>query len=57
MSEKKMKKCGECGKEIKGEGKTVWKEGKLIMRYCEKCYNKPEVNERIRKMAAKNSHY
>ena len=56
MSEKKMKKCGECGKEIKGEGKTVWKEGKVIMRYCEECYDKPEVKERIRKMGAKN-HY
>jgi ribosome-binding protein aMBF1 (putative translation factor) len=50
MREKKTKKCGECGKEIKGEGKTVWKESKLIMRYCEECYDKPEVKERIKRM-------
>jgi len=53
MSEKKTKKCGECGKEIQGEGKTVWKDGKVKHRYCDKCFDKPEVQERIRKMGAK----
>ena len=50
MSKKEVKKCGECGKELEGEGKTVSKGGKVIQRYCEECWNKPEVIERIRKM-------
>lgn len=52
MSEKNVKKCGECGRKLEGEGYTVSKGGKVIQRYCEECYDKPEVKERIRKMGA-----
>jgi NMD protein affecting ribosome stability and mRNA decay len=54
MSEKKIKKCGRCGKEIKDDKYlTVWNatENKLIAIFCKKCYiEDKKLTEHIRKI-------
>jgi NMD protein affecting ribosome stability and mRNA decay len=50
MSEKKTKKCGECGEEIKdGNYFTVWEKDKLVKTICKKCYlEDKKLDERIK---------
>jgi ribosomal protein L24E len=51
MSEKKTKKCGFCGEEIKdGDYITVWKKDRLVMAICKECSLDKKLDERIRKI-------
>jgi hypothetical protein len=51
MSEKKSRKCGCCGNEIKdGNYTTVWKKDKLVMTICKECSEREDINKSIRKI-------